>query len=106
MADRKVYIVNKGAYDYSAAAEFGELVFLTQGVVNTLRPSDVIVDLYEKLRDSSPDDLIVPVGTSTLNMLVGCLFASIHTKVNLLLYNQDKEYQVRSLDLGGLISGL
>jgi len=96
--ETKVYIVNKAGHDFSAAEKFGELVYLSEGPINRLALTAMYREFSEKLKDSSPDDIILPTGYSIMTMVAAVIFAHMHGKVNVLLY-KDGRYMSRSLVL-------
>lgn len=82
----RVYVVNRSAHDYTPAAKYGDLVFVTQGRQNRYTANNHARMWAEALKDSQPDDYIL---LSSLNILcsIGCaLFAMKHGKLNIIMY--------------------
>ena len=93
----KVFITNDTGHDYSPAKYFGELIFMTKGLVPRTRISLMLRTFNEYLKESTSKDYILQSGPSVLNSIACALFAAKHKKLNLLLYIGDK-YIVRSID--------
>ena len=65
----KVYIVNKSNHDFSAAMDYGELVFLSEGPVNRYSTNNMLRTFTEKMKDSSGKDYIVPCSLNIMNSI-------------------------------------
>ena len=87
MVKNKVYIVNKGGHDYESASKYGELIVLSTGSIDKYAPSNIYVDFYEILKDSSPDDLILLSGLALVNTIAGGIMVALHGRINFLLYH-------------------
>lgn len=83
---RKVYVVNLSAHDFSPAEEFGELVFLSEGPMNRYSVNNMYRLFESLMKDSSPDDYIVPCSLNVMNSIACAIFAHRHGRLNLLLY--------------------
>lgn len=83
---RKVFIVNKSSHDFSSAEQYGELVFLSNGPVNRYSTNHMHRLFSDKLKDSTPEDYIVPCSLNVMNALACAIFAHKHGKLNLLLF--------------------
>lgn len=94
LTQRKVFVPNLGAHDFSAAEKYGELIFVTKGHQNRYSIDDKARAWAKALKDSSPEDCIVVSSYSHL-VAVGCsMFAVIHGRINLLLF-RGKDYVLR-----------
>jgi len=82
----KVYIVNRGAHDHSDAERFGELIYMSEGSINRYNTNTMYREFVKKLKDSSPDDYILPTGLTIMSNIACCIFAIMHRKLNLLIY--------------------
>ena len=94
-----VYIVNKGGHDYSPAEEFGELVFLTEGVLEPTAVSQMYREIKEKLKNSNPEDYILLTSLTVTCAVAAAIFASKHSRVNFLLFSKGNRYVERTLVL-------
>lgn len=99
---RKVYIVNRSGHDFSAALEYGEIEYLSTGIMNKY----AIAVMYRKfaiaLRDSERDDLIMPTGLTIMSVIACCVFAYKHGQINLLIQKDDR-YVKRTIMLSELV---
>lgn len=103
-----VYIVNKGVHDHSDAERFGKLEFLSSGSVNRFATSRMYREFVEKLKDSKPEDYILPTGLTIMSIIACSIFAHMHGRVNLLVFksanrDQNGHYVERQLMLDSLL---
>lgn len=87
----KVFIVNKGCHDHSDARRFGDLIYLSNGPINRYATSNMFRDFYPKLSKSEPTDYILLTGLSVMNSIACSIFASLHGRVNILLYKSTRK---------------
>lgn len=93
----KVYVVNKGAHDYSAAEKFGTIVFCTEGVLGKYNTSQMVREMQAALADSTADDYLLLTSLSTLCSIASACFALKHKgKLNLLIF-KDGQYMERKV---------
>lgn len=83
-----VFVVNKSSHDFSPAEEYGELVFLSEGPMNRYSTNNMIREFKEKMKDSTPDDYIVPCSLNVMNAIACALFTFKHGGLNLLLFRR------------------
>lgn len=88
MSETKVYIVNKSAHDFSAADQFGDVVFLSEGSMNRYAVNSMMRLFTEKMKDSHSDDYLVPCSLNVMNSIASAILAHKHGKLNLLLFKQ------------------
>jgi len=101
---RRVYIVNEGGHDYSAAREYGELIPLSQGKVNSSQVSRVYREFADILRNSNGEDYLLISGLSTLNAVAAAILARKHGRINILQFMADtKSYREREIIIDNLI---
>lgn len=86
----KVYVVNRSAHDFSAAKEFGEVVFLSEGPMNRYSVNNMHRLFTSVMKDSEEGDYIVPCSLNVMNSLACALFAVKHGRLNLLLFKEGK----------------
>lgn len=94
----RVYVVADTGHDFSAAGEKGDLTFMFDGKINVFASDKLCQDIVEAVKDSSPDDYLIPSG----NALAACVaFAALmerHGKVNTLIYSFKNEiYETRTV---------
>jgi hypothetical protein len=93
-----IFIPNKGSHDYSDALRYGTLVYITKGEQNRFAIGSMVRVWASIIKKSSPDDYILLSSLTNL-VAIGCaLFVLRHSKLNLLLFRNDK-YIERKLDL-------
>lgn len=92
----KVYVVNRGGHDYSAAERFGQLVYCTHGQLSKYDTGQMYRELTDAMRDSDPEDYILLTSLTTLCSVAAALFAVKHKRVNFLIYKDD-DYVERKL---------
>ena len=87
---RRVFILNEGTHDYSDAEQFGELVFCTQGILPKHDINRLFLELDEILAESDEDDLIMLSSLTSLCSVASAMMASMHGRVNFLLFHDGK----------------
>lgn len=92
----KVYVVNRSSHDFSAAEEYGELTFLSEGPMNRYATNNMHRIFKDMMRDSAKDDYIVPCSLNVMNSIACALFARKHGRLNLLLF-KNGEYIERNM---------
>jgi len=85
-----VYVPNKSIHDFSAAEEFGNLVFLSEGNVKKYATNLIYRQFNKILRKSEPDDYLLVTGLTTLNLVACHILTKLHGRVNLLLFKPGK----------------
>jgi len=86
----KVYIVNKSIHDYSAAKEYGDLVFLSEGNMDRFSTSKAYRKFIPILEYSSEDDFLMVSGMSMLCIVAAFILGQRHDRLNLLLFKPKK----------------
>ena len=87
---KKVYIVNRSCHDFSAAAEFGELVYLSKGSLNKFDTSRIYRLFYPILKSSKETDYILISCLTIMNLVASFIFVLKHKRLNLLLFKSYK----------------
>ena len=91
-----VYIPNKQTHDYSAAWDFGELVFCTNGQVNRKDFNTMYSELSTAMADAELDDYILLSSLTSLCSIACAIFAHRFGCLNLLVF-EDGAYIERFL---------
>ena len=83
----KVYVPNSGqGHDFTPARKFGDLVVVSEGMIDPYR-TGMMVRLWDQaLKDSSADDYIIVTGLASFCMIGAGMFADRHRRLNLLLF--------------------
>lgn len=106
---RKVYVVNKGGHDISAAEKWGELVYLSRGSMNRYATSNIYRKFVRHLSQSSPGDFILLTGLTVMSAIACSIFARKHGRLNLLLFHASRtegvepHYVERVIDIDSLM---
>jgi hypothetical protein len=82
----KVYVLNKGPHNYSAAEHYGELVYCTDGALDRSDVYQMYRELQTALEDSIPEDYLVITSLASLCGIACAIFAEKHHRLNLLIH--------------------
>lgn len=99
---KKVFIINKGGHDFSAASDFGELIYITEGSIPALQTNNMYRSAAEAMATSQPTDHLLITGPTNMCIIAASVFARMHGKLNLLLY-RDGKYVERKINVDALI---
>ena len=86
---RKVFVLNKGAHNYSDAERYGDLIYCTDGAIDKLDIQQMFRELQPHIADSSPDDYILLTSLTSLCSVACAMFAAKHGRLNLLIFKGD-----------------
>lgn len=84
----RVYVLNKGGYDYSAAERYGSLVYCTDGPLRRDDVNQMVRLITTAMKDSGPSDYIVLTSLASLCAIACSVFAVKHGCLNLLIYRK------------------
>jgi hypothetical protein len=102
----KVYVINKAAHDFTAAKEYGQLVFLSSRPINRYATNKMFRIFNETLRLSESDDYILITSLTIMNIIACSLFVLRHEKLNLLIHQPStNNYIERRMDFTDLATG-
>lgn len=85
----KVYILNDGGHDYSAAVDFGDLTFLNIPYATMQDIPQAYTFLKDGLKDAMEDDYLLIGGPASMNCIATAILAEWYGKVNFLLFRCD-----------------
>ena len=83
-----VYVVNKSSHDFSAAKDYGRIIFLSEGPMNRYAANHMHRQFAEIMKYSRKGDYIVPCSLNVMNIVAGAVFAQKHGTLNLLLFKE------------------
>lgn len=83
---KRVYVINKGGHDYSAAERYGDLYYCTDGPVDKNDIQQMYRELNHALTDSEQDDYILLTSLASLCSIACAIFAAKHGRLNLLVH--------------------
>lgn len=92
----KVFVLNRGSHDYEKASRFGELVYVTDGMLSKLSVGTMYRTLMDAFKNSQPSDYILLSSLTTLCAIATALFAVQHGRLNLLIYHNG-DYVMRQI---------
>lgn len=87
---KKVYVVNRSSHDFEPAAKYGEIRYLSEGLINRYAVNMMVRTFHETMKDSEEYDYIVPCSLNVMNVIASAIFAHKHGKLNLLLFKEGK----------------
>ena len=103
MSERKVWIVNDYAHDFSPAKKYGEFIAITEGRINPFNHHELFLEIAEKIKDASSDDFLLVCGNQALNDYCILAWMLLHGKVRLLIYDSlHNRYLIRDLTMWDL----
>ena len=85
----KVFLVNSSSHNYSDAERYGELVVMSEGVVNKFNVSAMFRTFEKYLNESSPEDFILSSGPAVMQSIACAMFAALHGRLNLLTWRYE-----------------
>lgn len=85
--NNKVWIVNDAGHDFSCAQKFGELIVLTEGLVNIFDVDRIQATLVQKLAEFKKDDFLLLTGSTILNVLAVGIIQHKYDFAQVLIYN-------------------
>jgi len=86
----KVYILNDGGHDYSAAVEFGELTFLNIPYTTMQDIPQAYTFIKDGLKDATEEDHLLIGGPASMNCIATAILAEWYGRVNFLLFRGDR----------------
>jgi len=101
----KVWIVNKSYHDFEPAESFGEIKFLSDGLMNRYGVNYMARRFEELLKDSAPDDYMVPCSLNIMNIVAAAILVNKHSRLNLLIFKKGS-YVERSISFDKRASDL
>ena len=94
----KVYIPNRGPHDYTEAAQFGHLIYCTEGSLDKFDTSQMFREITDAMWDAGPKDYILLTSLTSLCSVACAIFAHRFGKLNLLIH-RGQGYVERTLIL-------
>lgn len=95
---KHVYIVNNSGHDFSSATKYGDVIYLSDGKIGKFDMNDMYRTILPILQESSMDDYILPTSLPILSALAMSLFAHMHGRINVLLYDAaTNKYAARTI---------
>lgn len=92
----RVYIMNNGGHDYSGAKKYGDLVFVTDELIDREDTAQMYHAVDVAMRDSTPDDYILISSLSSMCSVASAYFSALHGELHLLIHSRG-EYVSRDI---------
>lgn len=100
----KVYVINRGAHDYSDAERYGDLVYLTEGLLkNPFNTASFYRYAADAMHDAYDGDYILVTSLNSMCTVAGWIIGRLGFSLRLLLFKNDN-YIVRTVDENGLLN--
>lgn len=96
MSKRRVFVLNDGGHDYSAAAEFGDVIVCSEGMVPKNDIAQMFRLLNPLLEESQKDDLIVIGSLASMVGVASAIMAGLHGEVHYLVFGNGR-YMIKDL---------
>lgn len=87
MRSPRVYVPNKSNHDFSNAARFGQIVWLTEGTQNRFEINDLYRRIVPLMADAHAMDYLLITGPTTANVIAASILAHKFGRINYLLWN-------------------
>lgn len=102
---QKVYVPNNSGHDFSNAESYGELIYITEGLLSKFQINQMYRKVADTLEDSNSEDYVLVTGLTQINIISASVFAYLHGRLNLLIYDaKEGEYVSRTVMLGNLLN--
>lgn len=102
MRRARVYIPNRGGHDFSPAAKYGDVVYITSGDINKFQLDKFYRLCVNEMRDAEPHDYLVITSLNSICTIAGAILARKFGRLNLLLF-RDTGYVERKIDIDSLL---
>lgn len=86
MKERTVFVPNRSNHNFKPAEKFGNLIFLTEGILDPADINNFARIASDAFHNSSPEDYILLSGLTSLCMVMSAVFAAKHNQVNVLVW--------------------
>ena len=98
----RVYVPNKGGHNFSAASRYGDIVYLSEGMVNKFQLGSFYRSCADLMRDAEPHDYLIITSLNSLCSIAAAVLARKFGRLNLLLFRADT-YVERKIDIDSLL---
>lgn len=85
-----VWVVNKSTHDFTPARQFGEIRFLSEGLMRKRNVAFMMRHFEAALAASEPNDWLLPTAMTVMCITASLAFYKRHNRVNLLLFEGGK----------------
>ena len=100
-----VYVINKSGHDFSSASKFGDIVYLSRGMLDAFRVTKIYRLFVRALDKSDREDMLLVSGLPIMIGIASSIMARKHGVVNWLLWDpREERYKKRTLMVDELLS--
>lgn len=96
MRKANVYIINRSGHDFSPAQHFGNLIFLTDGLLDSYDSNKHFREIWDILKDAQPFDYLLITGLASCNAIAGWIMGRLNFPLKLLIW-KDGKYLERTI---------
>ena len=94
-----VYIPHRNpSHDYMGAIRFGNLHFITEGLVDSTNVGEIIDTTVSGLADAGPDDYLMYAGLPVQVNAAVAFLAAKYKRVRMLVFHANQGYSVQVFD--------
>lgn len=99
-----VYVVNRSGHDFSSLQALGDVIYLSEGLQDRWALNNFYRRFAAVLKNSDEDDWLVMTGLTSMNIIAFSIFAHLHGKINILIYNgEEEQYEQYRIKLDELV---
>ena len=99
----KVYIPNKSGQDFSSAEDFGEIIFLTEGLIaDRYGTNHLYMQFVDKMQDAEEEDYLAVSSLPILTAIATGVLVEKFGRINFLLF-KDGKYIERNINFNNLV---
>lgn len=98
----RVFIPNKGAHDYTAAEQFGDLVFITEGTINKFAIDTYYRTAIDFMKDAEPQDFLLVTSLNSACSICAAILSRRFGIVHFLMFRRNK-YIERTIHVDNLL---
>lgn len=91
--EKRVYVVNMGTHDYKPAEQYGELVFMTRGILNLNNVKGYGENMRKLISDSIAEDYLLFSGPTVISALAVKIWFEFHQKCKIIYSYGPKDRQ-------------
>lgn len=85
-----IFVVNKSCHSFTAAEEFGSIIYMTEGALERFNTSKMFRSFKPFIDRSQPEDYILLTGLTVMNVIACSMFSAKHGRLNLLIFKDQK----------------
>ena len=91
-----VYIINRSGHNFSSAQQFGNLIFLTDGLLDAYDSNKHFREIWDALKNAQPYDYLLITGLASCTAIAGWIIGRLNFPLKLLIW-KDGKYLERTI---------